>query len=218
MLARLRHVRSDVLSLDRGQVLNAALLLAIVGAGAVGLTHLGVLALHDDLVANDADTRRGRAAMLVSGSGSVLEGGSSPWVAVGAVGTNPSLVCCDVPGPFRERFGLAERSGASRGTHLILHEPLADVLVGAEGDVSGGVGLILGEAAADVLLPALRAHHLLLLLLLGEVELVHSAVAVLRGESGDRVRAGIGIDPVGQALGLQITNAGPSLVGLDVVA
>ena len=94
MLARLRHVRSDVLSLDRGQVLNAALLLAIVGAGAVGLTHLGVLALHDDLVANDADTRRGRAAMLVSGSGSVLEGGSSPWVAVGAA-HGSSVYRCD---------------------------------------------------------------------------------------------------------------------------
>ena len=64
-------------------------------------------------------------------------------------------------------------------TQLVLHEALPDVLITSEGDIAGHARLCQIEAASEVLLATLRTQHLLLLLLLCEVELVDATCTVL---------------------------------------
>lgn len=78
---------------------------------------------------------------------------------------------------------LIHGTWAGRGTHLIVHESLADILVATESDIARDRRLVLVEVAAEVLLSSLCTQQLLLLLLLREVKLVDASMAVLRSQS-----------------------------------
>ena len=113
----------------------------------------------------------------------VLEDGTSTLVTVGAVRTATILIRDRVSAALRKCFCLVKRGCACRCTHLVVHKSLADSLVASECDVTSDARLVLVQTGTEILLPPLRAHHLLLLLLLlGKVQLVDSAVAVLRSE------------------------------------
>ena len=75
-------------------------------------------------------------------------------------------------------------------THLVLGDPLADVVMASKGDIAGDGRLILIKPTAETLLfPLLRCTLekllLLLLLLLGEIELVDASMAILGRQSGN---------------------------------
>ena len=75
-------------------------------------------------------------------------------------------------------------------THLVLGDPLTDVVMASKGDIAGDGRLILIKTTAETLLfPLLRSALekllLLLLLLLGEIELVDASMAILGRQSGN---------------------------------
>ena len=93
---------------------------------------------------------------------------------------------------------LDQGGAARRCTHLVLGDPLTYVVMASKGDIAGDGRLILIKSTAETLLfPLLRCALekllLLLLLLLGEIELVDASVAVLGRQRGNRVCACIWI-------------------------
>ena len=115
----------------------------------------------------------------------VLEGSAAALQPVDVVVGRDETVAF-IAGSLGELVLVAEGRSHWRA-HLIVSQSLADIIVAAKCDIASDCRLVLVESSSiALLLPLLHAliELLLLLLLLCEVELVDTAMTILRGKSG----------------------------------
>ena len=129
--------------------------------------------MHHDLITNHTDVIRRCLIGTDFTIRLVLESCTSPLEPIDVVVGKTIL---------HAPLQVVEGTWASWSTHLVVHESLANIFVAAKSYIPRDGRLILNETAAEVLLPSLRAQHLLLLLLLCKVELVDTTMTILRGQ------------------------------------